>query len=59
VLADAVEKAAKDPEFVKFANERNTRWGYIPPAQVVSAFDSQRTTVREIMSKAGILKEAK
>ncbi|MGZ8212601.1 MAG: tripartite tricarboxylate transporter substrate binding protein, partial [Burkholderiales bacterium] len=25
VLADAVEKAAKDPEFVKFANERNTR----------------------------------
>lgn len=59
ILVNAIEKAAKDPEFVKFANERNTRWEYIPPGNVVPAFDKRRTAVREIMSKAGILKEAK
>jgi tripartite-type tricarboxylate transporter receptor subunit TctC len=59
ILANAIEKAAKDPEFVKFANERNTRWEYIPPGNIVPAFDKRRTAVREIMSKAGILKEAK
>jgi tripartite-type tricarboxylate transporter receptor subunit TctC len=59
ILADAVEKAAKDPEFVKFANERNTRWEYIAPANVNPMFDKRRAVVRDIMSKAGILKEAK
>jgi tripartite-type tricarboxylate transporter receptor subunit TctC len=59
VLVSAIEKAAKDPEFVKFAVERNTRWEYIPPGDIVPAFDKRRTTVREIMSKAGILKEIK
>ena len=59
ILVDAVEKAVKDPEYVKFANDRNTRWEYIPPEKVVPAFDKRRTAVRQIMSKAGILKEAK
>jgi len=59
ILVNAVEKAAKDPEYIKFANERNTRWEYLPPADVVPAFDKRRTTVREIMGKAGMLKEAK
>jgi tripartite-type tricarboxylate transporter receptor subunit TctC len=59
ILADAVEKAAKDPEFVKFANERNTRWEYIAPADVNPMFDKRRVVVRDIMGKAGILKEAK
>ena len=59
ILVNAIEKAVKDPEYIKFANERNTRWEYIPPAQVVPAFDKRRTAVREIMGKAGILKEAK
>jgi tripartite-type tricarboxylate transporter receptor subunit TctC len=59
ILANAVEKAAKDPEFVKYAGERNTRWEYIPPDKVVPSFDKRRDTVRGIMSKAGILKEAK
>ena len=59
ILVSAIEKAAKDPEFVKFAVERNTRWEYIAPADIVPAFDKRRTTVREIMSKAGILKEIK
>jgi tripartite-type tricarboxylate transporter receptor subunit TctC len=58
-LSDAVEKAAKDPEFVKFANERNTRWEYIAPANVNPMFDKRRAVVRDIMAKAGILKEAK
>ncbi|MDP1718747.1 MAG: tripartite tricarboxylate transporter substrate binding protein [Burkholderiales bacterium] len=59
VLASAIEKAAKDPEFVKFATERNTRWEYIPPDKIVSDFDKRRVVVREIMGKAGILKEIK
>jgi len=59
VLVAAIEKAAKDPEYIKFANERNTRWEYIPPQEIVPAFDKRRVAVREIMSKAGILKEAK
>jgi tripartite-type tricarboxylate transporter receptor subunit TctC len=59
VLVEAIEKAAKDPEFVKFAVERNTRWEYIAPANIVPAFDKRRVAVREIMGKAGILKEAK
>ncbi len=57
-LVNAIEKAAKEPEFVKFVNERNTRWEYIPPDKVVPAFDKRRDAVREIMRKAGILKEA-
>ncbi|MBI4204946.1 MAG: tripartite tricarboxylate transporter substrate binding protein [Betaproteobacteria bacterium] len=59
VLVNAIEKAAKDPEYIKFANERNTRWEYIPPGNVVPAFDKRQKAVREIMGKAGILKEAK
>lgn len=59
VLVNAIEKAAKDPDYVKFAIERNTRWEYIPPGEVVPSFDQRRKAVREIMSKAGILKEAK
>jgi len=59
VLANAIEKAVKDPEYIKFANERNTRWEYIPPGKIVADFDKRRDTVREIMRKAGILKEVK
>ncbi|MDP2242273.1 MAG: tripartite tricarboxylate transporter substrate binding protein [Burkholderiales bacterium] len=59
VLASAIEKAAKDPEFVKLATERNTRWEYIPPDKIVSDFDKRRVVVRDIMGKAGILKEIK
>lgn len=59
ILVSAIEKAVKDPEFIKFAVERNTRWEYIPPDKIVPAFDKRRVAVREIMSKAGILKEAK
>jgi tripartite-type tricarboxylate transporter receptor subunit TctC len=56
-LVKAIEKAAKDPTFIKQANEM-ARWDYVPPEQVVPSFDKRRDTVREIMRKAGILKEA-
>jgi tripartite-type tricarboxylate transporter receptor subunit TctC len=59
VLVPAIEKAVKDPAFVKFAIERNTRWEYIPPGEIVRSFDKRRETVRAIMSKAGILKDGK
>ena len=59
ILVSAIEKAAKDPEYIKFANDRNTRWEYIAPGDVVPSFDKRRDAVREIMRKAGILKEIK
>ena len=59
VLVPAIEKAVKDPEFVKFVNERNARWEYIPPNEIVKKFDERRETVKTIMAKAGIVKDAK
>ena len=59
VLVPAIEKAVKDPAFVKFAIERNTRWEYIAPGEVVRSFDKRRETVRTIMTKAGIVKDGK
>jgi tripartite-type tricarboxylate transporter receptor subunit TctC len=59
MLVSAIEKAAKEPEYVKFANERNTRWEYIPPEKVVPMFDERSKAVKEIMGKAGLLKEVK
>lgn len=59
VLVKAIEKAVKEPDYIKFCSERNARWGYIPPGQVVAEFDKRRAVVKEIMAKAGILKESK
>jgi len=59
ILVNAIEKAAKEPDYIKFVGERNARWEWIPPEQVVAAYDKRRDTVREIMRKAGILKEEK
>lgn len=59
ILANAIEKATKEPAYVKFVSERNFRPEWIPPEKVVAAFDTRRNAVREIMRKAGILKEAK
>lgn len=59
ILVKAIEKAVNEPDYIKFCTERNTRWGYIPPDKVVAEFDKRRAVVREIMSKAGILKESK
>jgi tripartite-type tricarboxylate transporter receptor subunit TctC len=59
VLVPAFEKAIRDPEFIKFVNERNARWEYIAPSEVNKKFDERRETVRGIMSKAGIIKDGK
>ncbi len=59
ILASAIDKAVKEPEYIKYVSERNARWEWIPPEQVVAAYDKRRDTVREIMGKAGILKEQK
>ncbi len=58
ILVNAIEKAAKEPEYIKYVSDRNARSEYIPPREVVPAFDKRRDAVREIMKKAGILKEA-
>jgi tripartite-type tricarboxylate transporter receptor subunit TctC len=59
LLVEAIKKAVHEPDYIKFCTERNARWGYIPPDKVVAEFDKRRAVVREIMSKAGILKESK
>jgi putative tricarboxylic transport membrane protein len=59
ILVKAINQAVHEPDYVKFCSERNARWVYIPPEQMVSVFDKRKAIVREIMSKAGILKEAK
>jgi tripartite-type tricarboxylate transporter receptor subunit TctC len=57
-LVAAIEKAAREPEFVKYVNDRNARWEYMAPEKIVPSFDKRRDTVREIMRKADLLKEA-
>lgn len=57
VLVKAIYTAMHDPGYQKFCAERNARWEYIPPDKVVANFDKRRIVVREIMEKAGILKE--
>lgn len=57
ILVKAIDKAMHEPAYVKFCTERNARWEWIPPDKVVVAFDKRRAVVREIMRKAGILKE--
>jgi len=59
ILVKSIKQAVHEPDYMKFCSERNARWVYIPPEKMVSVFDKRREIVREIMSKAGILKEAK
>ena len=59
ILVKSIKQAVHEPDYMKFCSERNARWVYIPPEKMVSVFDKRREIVREIMSKAGILKETK
>ncbi|MEI7531379.1 MAG: tripartite tricarboxylate transporter substrate binding protein [Betaproteobacteria bacterium] len=56
-LTKAIEQAAQDPDFIKFVNERDARWEYLAPEKIIPAFDQRRIVVKEIMAKAGLLKE--
>ncbi len=55
-LVKLFEAAANDPEYLKFAAERNALPFYLPPAQAFKHLEEQRALFREAMGKAGILK---
>jgi tripartite-type tricarboxylate transporter receptor subunit TctC len=57
-ISKAIEQAARDPEFIKFVQERDAAWEYIAPDKVIPKLSSRQVTVKEIMAKAGLLKEA-
>lgn len=52
-----LETAAKDPDYLKFLSQYYAAPFYLPPDQAMNWFDGQRKTMREIMGKAGVLKE--
>ncbi len=58
-LVKAFKQAVHEPEYQKFCADRNARWEYIQPESMVPNLDKRREVVREILLKAGIMKEAK
>jgi len=56
-LLSVFKTAANDPEFKAFVIQNNGIPSYMLPDETVKWFDDQRTIFREIMGKAGILKE--
>jgi len=56
-LTKALETAANDPGYQKFLLERSSTPFYLPPEKIVLHLDGQRKVARNIMEKAGILKE--
>jgi tripartite-type tricarboxylate transporter receptor subunit TctC len=57
VLLKAFEKAANDPEFKEFLVKNNGIPSYMTPENTVKWMNDQVSVYREIMGKAGILKE--
>ena len=57
-VTGAIEQVVKDPEFIKFALERDAKPEYIAPEKMTTMMDQRRDVVKEIMAKAGLLKEA-
>jgi tripartite-type tricarboxylate transporter receptor subunit TctC len=56
-LVKTVETAANDPEFKSLLAQNNALPLYLPPDQTIKWLDDQRKLFRDIMDKAGILKE--
>ena len=56
-LVKAVETAAKDPDYLKFISQYYAAPFYLTPEQAIPWFDDQRKIMRDVMGKAGILKE--
>ena len=56
-LVKAFETAANDPEYKKFLTEKGTFSFYLPPDRAVQFFNERRKVARQVMDKAGILKE--
>ena len=57
MLQKAFDKAATDPEFKDWIVKNNGIPNYQSPAQTVKWMNDQMGIYREIMGKAGILKE--
>jgi tripartite-type tricarboxylate transporter receptor subunit TctC len=58
VLGKAVEAVSRDPVYIKFIEERNNSISvFWPPAQTTMELDKIREIYRDVMGKAGILKE--
>jgi tripartite-type tricarboxylate transporter receptor subunit TctC len=58
-LVPAVKKAVDTPEYKKYCADRAFRWNYLPPDKMRAKLDDQRMMMRDIFSKAGVLKESK
>ena len=56
-LIKTIESAANDPDFKALLAQNNALPLYLPPDQAIKWFDEQRKLYRDIMDKAGILKE--
>jgi tripartite-type tricarboxylate transporter receptor subunit TctC len=56
-LVKTIESAANDPEFKALLAQNNALPLYLPPDQAIKWFDEQRKLYRDLMDKAGILKE--
>ena len=56
-LTKAFEKAANDPEYKKFLTDRFANPFYLTPDKALPYLDGKRNLVRDIMTKAGIIKE--
>jgi len=56
-LTKAFELAVNDKEYQKTLLARFAKPFYLPPEKVVTHLDGQRKLARDIMDKAGILKE--
>jgi len=58
ILVGAIEKAAKDPDYRKFLEERNNTVSiYLTPEESVRQYDEQRQVFRAVLGDAGLLKE--
>ena len=56
-LIKTFKEAAHDPEYLKFLADYHATPFYLPPDQAIKWFDDQRKIMREVMGKAGVLKE--
>jgi tripartite-type tricarboxylate transporter receptor subunit TctC len=56
-LVKAFEVAAKHPEYQKYLESRSANEFYLPADEIAKFCDGRRKLVRDIMQKAGILKE--
>jgi tripartite-type tricarboxylate transporter receptor subunit TctC len=56
-IASAIEQAAKDPDCMTFAQERDTRLDHIAPEKIILMMDQRCEVVKEIMAKVELLKK--